>query len=143
MTEQTPYRLRHDSAGRSFLRYGSIGLAIAAVALNWWATQIVAAHLSFAPYLNGRIVGHLYQPFAWWWWQHRWPSGFVVPVGHFGVPIEATWKGCEHLVIYPLLALGVVGGLIGVLLNEQQAPPDLHGSASWADAAEIKKAGLL
>jgi hypothetical protein len=143
MTEQTPYRLRRDTAGRRFLRYGSIALAISAVTLNWWVTQSVAAGFGFAPYLSGRMVGHLYQPFAWWWWQHRWPSGFMVPVGDFGVPIEMIWKRCEHLVIYPLFALGVVGGLIGVLLNHKQTPADLHGSASWADAAEIKKAGLL
>lgn len=70
MTEQIPYRLQRDTNARKFLRYGSIALAISAVILNWWATQSVAALLGFAPYLNGLIAGHLYQPFGWWWWQH-------------------------------------------------------------------------
>src|SRR5262245_7909549 len=143
MTEQTPYRLRRDTAGRSFLRYGSLALAICAVALNWWATQRAAAILGFPSNLNGRMVGHAYQPFAWWWWQHRWPSGFVVPVGDSGVPSESIWKACERVVIYPLLILGVIGGLIGAVLNRQQPPADLHGSASWANTSEIEKAELL
>jgi hypothetical protein len=141
MTEQAPHRLQRDTTGRRFLRYGSIGLVIAAVALNWWATQRAAVLIGFPP--TGRIVGHLYQPFTWWWWQHRWPSGFMVPVGNFGVPIEAIWKACEHVVIYPLLVLGVVGGIIGVLLNHQQPAADLHGSATWANVTEITKAKLL
>jgi hypothetical protein len=143
MTKQNPHRVERNSSVQKFLRYGSIVLAIAAVTLNWWATQRVAALLGFPLNLNGRIVGHLYQPFAWFWWQHRWPNGFMVPIGDFGIPIETIWKSCERVVIYPLLAVGVTGGLIGVLLSQKEARADLHGSATWADTAEIKKAGLL
>lgn len=142
MTEQNPHR-RQDTGAQKFLRYGSITLAVSAVALNWFATQRIAALIGYPVNLNGHIVGHLYQPFAWWWWAHRWPTGFVVPVGDFRVPIETIWKSCEHLVIYPLLAFGAIGGLIGALLNKKEAPADLHGSATWADTTEIKKAELL
>lgn len=141
MIEQTPHRLHCDTPGGRFLRWGSIALVISAVALNWWATQRSALLIGFPP--NGRIVGHFYQPFAWWWWAHRWPTGFLVPVGDFGVPIERIWKACEHVVFYPLIVLGVLGGLLGALISRQEAPADLHGSATWASAADIQKAELL
>lgn len=143
MTEQTPYRLRCDTPGRRFLQYGSIGLAVWFVALNWWTTQSVAFQIGFPANLNGHIVGHLYQPFAWWVWAHRWPTGFLVPVGDFGVPIERIWKACERFVIYPSLVLGIIGGAIAALLNWQEPPADLHGSASWANTDDIQKAELL
>jgi hypothetical protein len=142
MTESTPYRQQRETKDRRFLRIGSEVLGVGLVVFNCFATQYAAAEMHYASFLSGRMIAHLYQPFAWWWWQHYWPHN-ALRIGNRVIFLAPMWKVCEHLVIYPLLVLGVVGGLIGVLLNQRQAPADLHGSASWADAAEIKKASLL
>lgn len=132
MIEQTPYRLERQSGNRRFLRLASEVLAVGFVASNWVATQHAAAMMRFAPVLGGRLIGHLYQPFGWYWWAHQWP-GALTPIS----------RSCAHIVIYSMLVLGVLAGVCAVFVMSPRQAADLHGSARWADAAEIKKAGLL
>jgi hypothetical protein len=119
----------------------SVTLAAALVALNWLATQRAAVALQYAAFLNGRIAAHLYQPFAWWCWQHSWPQG-ALRIGNRILFLAPLWSTCDHEVIYPMLILGAIAGLCGVVLMKPRRA-DLHGSATWADAAEMKRAGLL
>jgi type IV secretion system protein VirD4 len=110
--------------------------------------------LSFAPQLNGRIItlaaprglgrplAHIYQPFAWWWWQARYPHA-VVQIGRSVIALQPLWRWCENVVLYPLAGLGVVLGLISAVLVKWRGTADLYGSASWACRPDIKRAGLL
>lgn len=141
MTEQTPHRLQGQSVGHDFIRVASVALAVGLVALNWLATQRAAATMRYAAFLTGRIAAHIYQPFAWWWWHHSWPQG-ALRIGNRILFLAPLWRTCDQEVIYPMLILGAIAGLCGVfLMKPRQA--DLHGSATWADAAEMKRAGLL
>ena len=141
MTEQAPHRLQGQSIGRDFIRVTSVALALGLLGLNWLATQRAVATMRYAAFLNGRVVAHIYQPFAWWWWQHRWPQG-ALGVGNRVLFLAPLWRTCDNEVIYPMLILGAIAGLCGLfLMKPRQA--DLHGSATWADAAEMKRAGLL
>jgi len=141
MTEQAPYRLHGSSVDRQFTRVTSVALAFGLVGLNWLATQRAAAAMGYAPFLTGRLIAHIYQPLAWWWWQHRWPQS-AVRIGNHIVFLAPIWRVCDHEVIYPMLILGAMAGLWGLFLMKPRHA-DLHGSASWADAAEMKRAGLL
>jgi hypothetical protein len=141
MTEQAPHRMQRLTPRQRFLRIGVDILVVVLVLLNWFATQLIAALLRYAPFLMGRLVGHVYQPFAWWWWWHHWPRG-TVQIGHNLISLERVWRLCERIIFYPTGALLVVGGLAAVVLSKWGTPADLHGSASWADSAEVKRTGL-
>lgn len=142
MIEQAPHRMQRETPHKRFLRIGIDALVFALVALNWLATQLIAAALHYAPFLMGHLFGPLYQPFAWWWWQYHWPHA-AVRIGRNVIHLERAWALCNHIVFYPLVALVVAGGLVSGLLMKWRGPADLHGSATWADRTEVKRAGLL
>ena len=142
MMEQAPYRQQREIAHKRFLRIGIDALVIALVALNWIATQLIARALGYPPFFMGRIVGRIYQPFAWWWWQYYWPHN-AVRIGHSVIPLERAWSVCQHIVFYPAIAIVVVGGIISGLFLRTRGPADLHGSASWGNTGEASKADLL
>jgi len=142
MNEQAPYRLQREPAARKFMRLASEALALGLVGFNWLATQRAAAALHYPRFLNGRLAAHVYQPFAWWWWQHRWPQS-ALQIGQHVILLAPMWRACERQVIYPMLALGLAAGLYGEALMTHRPLADLHGSATWADLAEMKRAGLL
>lgn len=131
-----------ETLHRRFLRLGIDAFVAGLVALNWLATQLVAAALHYPPFFMGRIIGHIYQPLAWWVWQYHWPHSSV-QIGHAIIPLERAWRLCDRIVFYPAIAMVVIGALISGLLLKSRGPADLHGSASWGDATEAKKVGLL
>lgn len=130
MIEQNPYRLEKQSTNRKFVRLASEVLAIGFIATNWIATQHAAATMRYSRFLSGRLIGHLYQPFGWYWWAHEWPGILL-------------WRSSEHVVIYSMLALSAIAGFCALFVMTPGQAADLHGSARWAASAEIKKAGLL
>jgi hypothetical protein len=134
--------MQRESAHRRFLRIGIDALVVGVVLLNWLATQLVAAALHYPPFFMGRIIGHLYQPFAWWWWQYHWPHNSV-QIGHSIIPLERAWTLCHHIVFYPAIAILIVGGIISGLVLKSGRPADLHGSAQWGDGAAAGEADLL
>jgi hypothetical protein len=142
MIEQAPHRQQRESPHKRFLRIGIDALVMILVGLNWLATQLVAQALHYPPFFMGRIVGRLYQPFAWWWWQHYWPHN-AVRIGRDVIPLERAWSLCDRIVFYPTIVLVVVGALISGLLLRARGPADLHGSATWANHAEVRRTGLL
>lgn len=142
MTEQRPYQLERRSREQQFIRTGTEILAVGFGGLNWLATQYAAAMMRHAPYLSGRIIAHVYQPFAWFWWQHRWANN-ALRIGNHIVLLAPMWRFCEHLVLYPMLVLGAIGSVCALFLMSPRQAADLHGSASWATTPEIQKAGLL
>jgi hypothetical protein len=142
MIEQAPHRKGRETAPRRFVRIGIDSLVVALVVLNWVATQLIAAALHYPPFFMGRIVGRIYQPFAWWLWQYHWPHNSV-RIGHRIIPLERAWTLCQHIVFYPALAIVIAGGIISGLLLKTRGLADLHGSASWGDSADASKADLL
>jgi hypothetical protein len=98
--------------------------------------------MGYPPFLDGRIIAHIYQPLGWLWWEHKWPENGL-RIGNRIVWLAPIWRSCERLVIYPMLVLGGVAALCALFLMKPRQAADLHGSATWADAAEIEKAGLL
>jgi len=141
MIEHAPHRTR-AIPHRRFFKAGMDALVALLVALNWVATQIIAAALHYPAFFMGRIAGHIYQPFAWLWWQHHWPHS-ALRLSHQIIPLERAWSLCDRIVFYPTVALVVIGGLMSALLMKWSGPADLHGSAAWADSAEVKRTGLL
>lgn len=97
--------------------------------------------MHYPPFLSGRLAAHIYQPFAWWWWQHRWPHS-ALQIGNHVIFLAPMWRVCEHLVIYPMLVLGGIAALCSLVVIKPHAAADLHGSATWASSREITKAGL-
>lgn len=142
MTEQAPHRLERQSANRKFIRLASEVLALWFVAVNWLVTQRAAAVLRYTPFLSGRVIGHLYQPFGWYWWQHKWPDN-AIRIGNRIILLAPMWRSCEHLVIYSMAVLGALTGVCALFLMGPRQAADLHGSATWADESEIRKANLL
>src|SRR5262249_29610533 len=136
MTEQAPHRLQAQSVDRDFIRVASVTLAASLVTLNWRATQRAAAARRHAGFLNARIASHSHQQCGWWWWQHSWPQG-ALRIGNRILFLAPIWRACDHEVIYPMLILGAIAGLSGVFLMKPRRA-DLHGSATWADAVEMK-----
>ena len=140
MIEQAPHRIQRESSQRKFWRLATDGLVVIEVALNWLATQLAAKVMHYPAALMGGIIGRVYQPLAWWWWRYHWPEG-AVHIGQHVILMQPLWRICEGLIIYPVLVLGVIAGLIALLLTQPQQE-DLHGSAQWADANEIKRIKL-
>jgi hypothetical protein len=137
-----PHRMQSETPGRKFLRLGIDALVIVLVAVNWLATQLIAAGLHYPPFFMGRIVGHVYQPFAWWWWQYHWPHE-AIRIGRQIIPLDRAWQAGDHIVFYPVIALVVGGAVISGLLHKTRGPADLHGSAEWGNELEARKAKLL
>jgi len=142
MIEQAPHRMGRETAHRRFLRIGIDALVVALVALNWIATQLVAAALHYPPFFMGRIVGGIYQPFAWWWWQYHWPRNSV-QLGHSIIPLERAWTLCHHIVFYPAISIVVIGAVVSGLLLKTRGAADLYGAAAWGEAADAKETDLL
>jgi hypothetical protein len=142
MIEQAPHRMQRETPHKRFLRLAIDALVVLLALLNWIATQLVAAALHYPPFLMGRIIGHVYQPFAWWVWQYHWPHS-AVRVGHDIISLERAWSLCQHIVFYPVIGFVIIGGLISGTLLKWRGPADLHGSASFGKTADLKKAGLI
>src|SRR5690349_3962446 len=115
MIERAPHRLERQSTGRKFIRLASEVLALAFVATNWIATQYAAAVMRYVPFLSGHLIGHLYQPFGWYWWEHLWPRNGL-RIGNRILFLAPVWRNCEHLVLYPLLTLGGITALCALFL---------------------------
>jgi hypothetical protein len=141
MNERAPHRLERSTQRDRFLRLWVDGLAILFIALNWAATQLVAYALRYPPFFMGRLFGHIYQPFAWWVWRYHWPHSGI-RIGQQLLSLQGAWRLCAHIVFYPMIALVIVGAIPCLLLFGWSKPADLHGSASWGDSTEVRKAGL-
>jgi hypothetical protein len=140
--EHAPHRMGREAPYRRFVRIWIDTTVAALILLNWLATQLIAAAFFYPRFFMGRLVWHLYQPFAWWWWQYHWPHASV-RIGHTSVPLAAAWSLCNHLVFYPLIVLAVIGGIISGWLLKRRGPADVHGSASFGQAEELRKAELI
>jgi type IV secretion system protein VirD4 len=94
------------------------------------ATQVLANSYRFHPAL-GFNVFHVYPPSSYFLWSHQWeqPSNHLLFVQAFGIGSMVT--------------LGFMVLLLDVARENFRVNPFLHGSARWAEARDIKAAGLL
>ncbi len=95
------------------------------------ATQFLANTYHYHPSLGFNLF-HLYPPWNYFVWSHLWeqPSNHALFAQAFGIG-SLTTLGCFFLL------------LLDVARANYRVNPFLHGSARWADLADIKAAGLL
>jgi type IV secretion system protein VirD4 len=113
---------------------GFVGGLLGTTTLSSVATQYVAGRLGYHPVLGSRILG-LYQPFGWIAWQMEpWAA--------------KAWQAF----LWPDIGLMVAAaGLLGVAVvknikngtRRPKAFPNVHGSARWAEFADIQAMNLL
>lgn len=101
------------------------------VGVNVAVTQTIAKHFAYSEALGKPLVGHLYQPLAWLFWQR-----------------EFREQAPKLFQIGAVVQLAVILVLIAMMffLRPKRRPTaiaDLHGSAHWASEDEISRMGLL
>ena len=105
-------------------------LTIGLVLANAAATQYVAASLAYHPALGSPLAGHIYAPWEWLVWQHK----FASHAPHVFRAVTAA------------IALALAFGLFALLaLNGRNAErhEGIHGTAHWASREEIEATSLL
>ena len=118
----------------------ALGIMIVITMLSMTAaTQYLAWKFMYAQEMGGRISGHFYWPFMCLIWIFKYYS----PT--YGQAVMATVS--QGITI--LAAGGVLSILIPVAIayirtrRAKKQRNDLHGSAHWADSAEVKESGVL
>lgn len=112
------------------------------VVVNFVATQYIAAQFQYQPALGRPILetrtGGIYQPFAWivWGWYNSTSQDPRIrkPLFIGEIIVFAGSFACV--------------GIFFVLANRQarklmENAEDLHGSARWADEADVRRTGLM
>jgi type IV secretory pathway TraG/TraD family ATPase VirD4 len=139
MAEYRPYRVANRSAKARLAQMKLISVAsfaTAALFINWWVTQHAARLFRYAPALGSALPGRLYPPWEWIVWWTRW---------HEAERLQPVWELCAREAALPLLvAAGLAAGAINFARWWlRDSTPDLHGSARWANAQEVRASGLL
>lgn len=144
MAEQHPYRFERTTPDMRLVWIKTmvlLSLGAAFVAINWTTTQHTARLFGYAPELGQPwwtfpAFGALYRPWDWviWWW--RW---------HCAPSLVPLWELCTREAVYPMIGSAVIAmGTIAVARQRWlQNPSDLHGSARWANTADLLAAELI
>ncbi|HEX6956358.1 MAG TPA: IncP-type conjugal transfer protein TraG [Ferrovibrio sp.] len=110
-----------------------VGIALAAM---WLATQWAAAMLGYQPRLGpawfmplGWPIYRPWQLFTWWY--------------AYAPYAPAVFGRAGNLAAIGGLLAGLAGWLMGLLQGRRRARCTTFGSARWASAAEIRRAGLM
>jgi type IV secretion system protein VirD4 len=144
MAEQRPYRVT-GSGGAAVLgrvkRLSLLSFAAAFIAINQVTTQHAAGVLGDAPWLGRPLFhlpefGPLYAPWAWIEWWIRW---------HAAPALAPLWTLCAREALYPTAMIaGVACAAIAIARKGWLAnTSDLHGSARWATARDLRAARLI
>jgi type IV secretion system protein VirD4 len=117
---------------RVLAAFGVVAVALAGL---WAATEVAAARLHDVPALGApwaRIGDwRVYAPWAWMQWS-----------GALGRRAPEVFRQAEALTTGGAL-LGVLVGVVGALSRRRSPPSRAHGSARWASARELERAGLF
>jgi type IV secretion system protein VirD4 len=108
----------------------AIAVLIGLVVLNSAATQYIASRFAYHPALGAPLIGHLYPPWEWLIWQHK-----------FGGQAHSVFR-----TVSAGMALALSCGLFGLLAlsgPNAERHEGIHGTAHWASQAEIEATGLL
>jgi len=110
-------------------------LLLAVLAGSVGATQYLASTFAYTPELGAPIAtvsgARLYPPFAWHTWHRQWGRYAPKP---FGIALGLSFGGL-------VLGLGVALGLRRG--DGKPAPTGAHGSARWAERAELNDNHML
>lgn len=134
-----PYRPPVKSADRHFAEITVATAALVAFVSLWVATQTAAAMLDHAallgpPLARLPLIGPLYAPWAILIWTWKWRN-VAAASAFFAKPM--------HLFEYPSIAAAVLAmGAVRLARVGSSRIHDLHGSAHWATAREVKATGL-
>jgi type IV secretion system protein VirD4 len=139
MAEHRPYRVtnRRTQAQLAEVKVVSVASFLTmTLVINWIVTQRAAALFGYSPLLGPVLIGRLYAPWGWIAWWTRW---------HGVQEFAPVWKTCVREAGLPLL---LAGALAAAAINMarwwlRDETPDLHGSARWADARDIRASGFL
>ena len=105
-------------------------LIVCVMAINVGATQYVAAQFGYAPALGSPLIGHIYAPWEWLFWQHKFAQ-------HAPQVFRTVSTG-----IVLTMTLGVFAAL-ALSGRKAERYEGIHGTAHWASKAEIEATGLL
>src|SRR5215469_14632833 len=97
MADHRPYRVTSRSAKAQLLRVKLVSLTffwIAALVINWHATQFAARTFGDAPQLGPTMFG-FYTPWDWIVWWTRWSHA---------EQLQPVWEQCVIQVALPVLA---------------------------------------
>lgn len=139
MAEYRPYRVAnvHANARLTQVKLISVaGFATTALFINWWVTQHAARLFGYAQALGPTLPGGIYAPWEWIAWWIRW---------HGVERLQPVWELCAREAALPLLvAAALAAGAINLARWWlRDATPDLHGSARWINAREVRASGFL
>ncbi len=143
MTPSRTYRVpaRPGYLGQYQWRTVLLGL-LALPVVSFLVTQSIADHFQYHPDLGEPLIrvglAAIYQPFAWLWWIYQFAGSSDPAVSR---PVLYYGAGA----IAASTAVVVICGLTNMrrTRNLSNNLEDLHGSARWADAADIRSRGLL
>jgi type IV secretion system protein VirD4 len=111
-------------------------VSMVVLAFLWAATEWTAWRLAFQPQLGAAwfMIGHwpIYQPLAFFIWWFKFDAY---------APMIFIWGGCIAA-SGGIAAMGVAI-VLSVLRAKEAQHVTTYGSARWADAREIRRAGLL
>lgn len=139
MAEYRPYRIANRAAKARLAQVklvSVLGIAAAALFINWWVTERAARLLGHSAALGPTLLGGLYAPWEWIvWWTHWYRVAQLQPL----------WELCARqaglsLLAAAALAVGAINVTRWCLSNRT---PDLHGSARWAGAPDVRATGFL
>ncbi|HTR47046.1 MAG TPA: hypothetical protein VMM16_06655, partial [Verrucomicrobiae bacterium] len=138
MAEHRPYRVSSRSAKAQLLQVKLASLTffwIAALVINWHATQIAARTFGDAPQLGPTLFG-MYAPWEWIVWWSRWFDA---------EQLQPVWEQCVIQVALPVLAAfaTTVGAISLARWWLRDTTPDLHGSARWATRRDVRNSRFL
>ena len=121
---------------RMMIYQGGGYLFLFSVLAFWIATEITAGRLGFQGSLGPQVAPRVYQPLAGLGWMYQFR--------HVHDPrVHMIFGQFWHDLGICLLLGGVAVGLIVWRSLSDSKKNDLHGSAHWATADEVKKSGLL
>jgi len=119
----------------------AVGLLVLVLA-NFFCTQYIANRFQYQPALGPALLrlraGAIYQPFAWakWGWQHMTDQDPAIRMPFL--------QGMLVLVAGCLLTVGVFYAMTNRRARRLSMDAEhLHGSARWAEEADILASGLL
>lgn len=125
----------HDSYRMLVYQGGGYVVLFMVLAL-WIATEITAARLGFQASLGSQIFPRVYQPAAGLSWLYEFR--------HVHDPrVHMIFGQFWHDLGICLLLAGAAAGIIVWRALKDSKKNDLHGSAHWATADEVKRSGLL
>ena len=108
-------------------------LLVYLVACNIVATQYLAAKFGHHPALGSPIAAGIFAPWSWFVWAYQ-----------FGTNARSTFMWVE-MSLFLGMGLGFLGYVlaIGFGVRSSKRHEGIHGTAHWADHAEVQATGLL